>query len=51
LQLPPCNEQNPYAIPADVRPVIELPDGTDSVQVQLTYVDGTESQARTFRRP
>jgi hypothetical protein len=51
LRLPPCNEQNPYAIPGDARAVLTLPDGTDSVQVQLTYADGGESQVRTFRRP
>jgi class 3 adenylate cyclase len=51
LRLPPCNEHNPYAIPADARPVLRLPSGTDSVQVQLVFADGGESQVRTFRRP
>ena len=51
LRLPPCNEKSPYAIPGDARPLVELPDGTNAVQVQLTYADGSESQVRTFRRP
>jgi class 3 adenylate cyclase len=51
LPLPPCNEQNPYAIPPNARSVLNIPAGADAVQVQLTYADGTESQVRTFRRP
>lgn len=51
LRLPPCNEKSPYAIPGDARPLVELPDGTNAVQIQLTYADGSESQVRTFRRP
>jgi hypothetical protein len=51
LRLPPCDQQNPYAIPASARPVLNLPPDTDSVQVQLNYADGSESAVRTFRRP
>ncbi|MGA0598606.1 adenylate/guanylate cyclase domain-containing protein [Enterovirga sp. CN4-39] len=50
LPLPPC-EPGASAGPIDTRSVITLPAGTDSVQVQLAYADGTESQIRTFRRP
>jgi class 3 adenylate cyclase len=51
LPLPPCNEQNPYAIPANARSVLNIPPDTETVQVQLSYADGTESTVRTFRRP
>jgi hypothetical protein len=51
LPLPPCNEQNPYAIPANARSVLNIPPDTETVQVKLTYADGTESTVRTFRRP
>jgi class 3 adenylate cyclase len=50
LPIPPCDETNPYAIPADVRPYVALPKGTRAVSVQLTYADGTQSDVRTFRR-
>jgi class 3 adenylate cyclase len=50
LTLPACTPGSSGAVP-DTRPVIALPDGTETVQVRLTYADGTESQVRTFRRP
>jgi hypothetical protein len=50
LSLPACTPGSSGAVP-DTRPVIALPDGTETVQVRLTYADGTESQVRTFRRP
>ncbi|HEX8166959.1 MAG TPA: adenylate/guanylate cyclase domain-containing protein [Beijerinckiaceae bacterium] len=50
LPIPPCDERNPYAIPADMRPYVPLPKGTRTVSVQLTYADGTQSDVRTFRR-
>ena len=48
--------KRPIPVPAcgaqpDTRTFMELPPGTDAVQVQLTYADGTETQARSFRRP
>jgi hypothetical protein len=51
VPLPPCNEQNPYAIPANARSVLNIPPDIETVQVQLSYADGTESTVRTFRRP
>lgn len=51
LKLPPCDMQNPYAIPANARSIIDLPPGTDAVQLQLSYADGTESPVRSFHRP
>jgi class 3 adenylate cyclase len=50
LPLPPCDETNPHAVPADMRPYAHLPKGVRSVSVQLTYADGTQSEVRSFRR-
>ena len=49
LKLPACSEAAGAADAA--RALLTLPDGTDSVQVQLAYADGTESEVRTYRRP
>jgi hypothetical protein len=51
LPLPPCDPAGPAALPSGARTLVTLPDGVDSVQVRLTYADGTESPVRTFRRP
>ncbi|WP_210261288.1 adenylate/guanylate cyclase domain-containing protein [Enterovirga aerilata] len=50
LPIPACQPGSPGAAP-DMRSVLALPDGTESVQVKLAYQDGTESAVRTFRRP
>ena len=50
LPLPACDAAGPAALPSGAS-LVRLPDGTASVQVQLTYADGSESQVRTFRRP
>lgn len=47
-QLQPCDPANPNAITTD-RPYIALPLGSaQSVTVQLTYADGTMSEATRF---
>lgn len=50
LALPDCDERNPYAIPADVRPYLTAPAGIGAVRVQITYMDGSQSEVKTFRR-
>ena len=50
LALPPCDATGPTSMPSGAS-LLKLPTGTDSVQLQLTYADGSESQVRTFRRP
>jgi hypothetical protein len=50
LPLPSCQPGTPGAAP-EGRVAISLPAGTETVQIQLSYADGTESQIRTFRRP
>ena len=47
LVLPACDG----ATVPDARSLLRLPAGTDAVQVRITFLDGTESPARTFRRP
>jgi len=37
-------------MPADAKPNLAVPKGTRSVQVQLTYADGKQSEVKTFRR-
>jgi Caspase domain len=50
LVLPPCNEKEPMAIPADVQPWLKLPPATAMVSVELTYRDGSVSEVKTFRK-
>lgn len=50
LALPACSSGGATAMP-DGRAVLTLPAGTDSVQMQIAYSDGTESPVRVFRRP
>ncbi len=48
VPLPACDGRGA----ADAGPsVIPLPAGTEAVQVQIAYADGSESPVRTFRRP
>ncbi|MDJ1159530.1 adenylate/guanylate cyclase domain-containing protein [Chelatococcus sp. SYSU_G07232] len=51
VPLPPCDETNPHAVPADVAPYRTIPASVQTVSVQLTYFDGSQSEVRTFRRP
>ena len=50
LPLPPCDQSGPTSMPSGSS-LLTMPDGTDAVQVQLVFTDGTESPVRTFRRP
>lgn len=50
LPLPACEASGSTTMPSAALNV-QLPQGTDQVQVKLTYADGSESQVRTFRRP
>jgi hypothetical protein len=38
------------AVPADVKPWINVPTSTGMVSVELTYRDGSVSELKTFRR-
>ena len=50
LPLPPCDTTGPSTLPSNAS-LISIPNGTDSVQVQLVFADGSESPVRTFKRP
>jgi hypothetical protein len=51
IALPPCDPANPFAVPGDVRPYLDLRNGVESVTVRLTFFGGNASEARTFPRP
>jgi hypothetical protein len=48
--MPACNMDDPYALPADFMPYFKVGEDVTSMQVQLTYVDGTQSVVREFKR-
>jgi hypothetical protein len=50
LDMPPCNEKDPYAIPGDFMPFFKVGDDVKSMSVQITYADGSQSAVREFRR-
>jgi Caspase domain len=50
-KLPPCNILDPNSLPEDAKIDMKIPPKTKSMQVQLTYLDGTQSPLRTFNAP
>jgi hypothetical protein len=50
LDMPPCNEKDPYAIPDNFMPFFKVGDDVKSMAVQITYADGSQSVVREFRR-
>ena len=50
IAMPPCNQRDPMAIPADAQPYLKVPPVTGSVSVEITYRDGSVSEVKTFRR-
>ncbi len=50
LELPPCDEKDPYAIPSDFMPFFKVGKDVKSMSVQITYDDGSQSAVREFRR-
>ena len=49
--LPPCDGADPHSVPENATLYMKVPPKTASMQVQLTYVDGTQSPARSFNAP
>ena len=47
-KLPPCNILDPNSVPEDAKIYMKAPAKTKSMQVQLTYLDGTQSPVRSF---
>lgn len=50
IDLPPSDPRNPYAMPDDYLPYVTVPKATRYVLVQVTYADGTTSEAHRFDR-
>jgi hypothetical protein len=51
FKLPPCDAADPHSVPDGGTLYMKVPPKTASMQVQLTYVDGTTSPARNFNAP
>jgi len=50
IELPACNMDDPYALPDNFLPFFKVGDEVKSMSVQLSYVDGTQSPVREFKR-
>jgi hypothetical protein len=51
FKLPPCDPADPNGVPDGATLYLKVPPKTASMQVRLTYVDGTQSPARSFNAP
>jgi len=51
FKLPPCDPADPNGTPENATLYMKVPPKTASMQVQLTYVDGTQSPTRSFNAP
>jgi hypothetical protein len=51
VELPPCDEANPHAIPSNALPYLRIKPEIESATVRLTYVGGDISEVKTFLRP
>ena len=51
FKLPPCDAADPHSVPDGATLYMQVPPETTSMQVQLTYIDGTISPARSFNAP
>lgn len=47
-KLPECDPSNPHAVPDTTKIYTNVPKGSKSMQVTLTYYDGTKSPVRNF---
>jgi hypothetical protein len=50
IQLPPCDMRDPSSIPEKAQVLMKVPPTTQSVSVELTYLDGSLSEIKTFKR-
>ena len=51
FKLPPCDAADPNSVPENATLYMKVPPNTASMQVQLTYVDGSQSETRMFNAP
>jgi len=49
--LPPCDPADPHGVPEKATIWMNVPPKTAAMSVKLTYVDGTQSEARKFNAP
>jgi len=50
IQLPPCDMRDPSSIPEKAQVLMKVPPQTQSVSVELTYLDGSLSEIKTFKK-
>ena len=50
LQIPPCDEANPHAIPNGMMPYLRIKPEIVSATLKITYVGGETSEVKTFQR-
>ena len=48
--LPPCDPKNPYNIPEDATVYMKVPEATKSINIRLTWRDGTQSDVYTIEK-
>jgi hypothetical protein len=48
--LPPCDTADPFAVPGSARLYIRVPPRTQSINLQITWRDGTQSEVSTIAR-
>ena len=51
FKLPPCDPADANSVPESATLYMKVPPKTGSMQVQLTYADGTTSPVRSFSAP
>ena len=48
--LPPCNAKDPYSIPENATLYLKVPPSTSSINIRLTWRDGTQSDVYTIEK-
>jgi hypothetical protein len=48
--LPPCDPDNPYNIPDNATPYMNVPEATQSISLRITWRDGTQSDVKMIER-
>lgn len=50
FDLPPCDPNDPFAIPYEAELTLKVPERTKSISLRLTWRDGTQSDVNTIER-
>jgi hypothetical protein len=48
--LPPCNPNDPFSVPSSAKIYMKVPPTTKSINLQITWRDGTQSEVSTIER-